>query len=369
MADTHLYWPKADNEAKKDQVAELGAKIQFDRDQGAYKLITEGLKPAEVKKLQASLKEFTSPEAKAAWEQDRADRQSGKDALRAAAKQRETTTQEEKPVSRDNAIRVYPAHSQKNEFRRLVAETQSNSRYISSVKGDEHYSLVTAVPDRFAAYIGEEAKARFEREYAERNADKSKNPDVEDAREAARARGGKAFMAQYQERGFRLSDPVMSPDAHAKQLTEMRAATDKQLIRVIGVSRELLLPLREKELALRAEAAGVSVEQLRAMSFDNQKKLSEKDGKPVGLVGDDFKMNSQLSKGIAAINKELEARGVGRIREEARERSPEQEQAPQQARAPRAQGKGPQHSVSEDQSVDDTLATLQAASKRRGLDR
>lgn len=373
MADKeYLYSKVDDNQKLKDAVAEVGVTVKFDRSHGAYELITEGVDQAKLDELRTKLAPYQSAEAKAEWAADRERFQADKAALKSAAKSRENTTQEPKPELAPNTLVVYPAPSQKPEYRRLLEVTKAKSSYTKASEGVEaHFVVVTDQPDKFAKFTGPEAQERFKREFAEKGSDLTKNVEMEELREHVAGRGAKAFMAQYAERGFRLSDPKASPEAHASQLVQMRDASSKQLIKVLSISRQIRDPLLDKEAAIRAAVAGISVEQLKAMSWQDQKEVSLKDGKPVGLVGDDFKLNSQLSKGISAIMKELEARGVGQARDNQQEKEPEKaaEQDKSQSRPPRSMAKGPRGAgaaVDEDHDVANALATLQAAGRSRG---
>lgn len=371
MAETFLYSARADNDAMKSKVAEAGGKVAWNKEAGAFALVTEGMTKKDVTALKKQLAEYTSPEAKAAWESDRAAGLAAKEALRAEAKTREPTTKEPKPAKApaENTHVMYRTPDERADFNALLKETGAKSHYVGRSAQGPHFSVVTTVPEKFGAFMGDEAKARFDAWSKEKGVDTAKNPDVEEARGEAKRRGG-AFMAQYQERGFRLSDPSASPDAHQKQLNEMRNATDAQLVTVLNKSRETLQPLRDKELELRAAAAGLPVDQLKQMSFAEQIEVSKVDGKRTGLVGDDFKLNAQLSKGISAIQVELEARGIGRQRDagkDAEQGKAAEGQAPEKAAArPRSAAKGGQREVTEEASVDNTLATLQAAGRARG---
>jgi hypothetical protein len=170
-------------------------------------------------------------------------------------------------------------------------------------------------------------------------------------------------MAQYKDRGFRLGDASTDKGNHERQLNEMRAATSSQLLTVVKKSRELLNPLREKEVQMRADASGLSVDQVKAMSFADQKKILGGDGKPVGLVGEEFKLNVQLSRGIAAIEAEIKGRrGVG---QEKAERSQERGQTQDQGQDRSVGTEKPKgKAVTEEQSADNDFATLSAGYAR-----
>lgn len=382
MADAkpiYLYPTRAENDTLKEAAEAAGATIKFDRDKGAYQLMTDGVSKDDVTAQKKALKAFTGKAAEGRWSEDREAKAQEMAAVRSAAKGREKTTKEPKPekAPAENRILVYPALSQKDEFVALVKETGSTHQYHrGSANQEAHYSVVTDVPDRFAGYQGQDAETRFKTEFAARSAEgvgnEAVNGMVEQARDAARARGSASFMAQYKERGFRLADPSHDAANHAKQLDSMRVATNKQLIAVAQTSRDLLEPLRNKEIEMRAEAAGLPVEQVRAMSFADQKKLAVVDGKPVGLVGDEFKLNQQLSRGIAAINAELRGRGVGLQKVQENERSNENDRPQEQQRSnQRSNERGAERpqagkTVDQDKAVEDDYALMRASMAQRG---
>lgn len=377
MADTLLYSTKENNDKLKDDAGKAGAKIAFDRAERSFKLVTEGLKPAEVKKLKAALKEYTTPEAKAAWEADRAanmaaaaEKKSAVEAGRDEARSRAATTTEKAPTKKadldfSNALIVYPAPSQKVDYRDAVKSSGSTSKYFDAKQageGNEHYKLITSVPDKFAQYTGEEAKARFQREYAEKGTAPEKNMDTEIAREAAKGRAGAAFMAQYKDKGFLLAAEGRAPEHAQRQLDTMRGGTSDQLLEVLRVSRERVQPLRDKETQMRADAAHVPVDEFRKRSFAEQREVRDEAGNQIQLTGDDRRLHDQLTRGIKALDNELRARGVGQSVDREQGRSRTQEKAePQQRRQTPA--KAPK---TEEVSDDNALEALQRAAARRG---
>jgi hypothetical protein len=378
MADTLLYSTKDNNDQLKDAASKAGAKLAFDRTERSFKLVTEGLKPAEVKKLKTALKEFTTPEAKAAWEADRAanmaaaaEKRSAVETGRDEARARTSTTKEVVPAAKrpfigdTDALIVYPAPSQKVDYRDLVKSTGSTSKYFDAKQageGNEHYKLITSVPDKFAQYTGEEAKARFQREYAEKGTAPEKNMDTEIARDAAKARSGAAFMAQYKDKGFLLAAEGRAPEHAQRQLDTMRGGTSDQLLEVLRVSRERVQPLRDKETQMRADAAHVPVDEFRKRSFAEQRKVRDEAGNQIQLTGDDRRLHDQLTRGIKALDNELRARGVGQSVDREQGRSRTQEKAePQQRRQTPA--KAPK---TEEVSDDNALEALQRAAARRG---
>src|SRR3546814_1118958 len=66
-----VYQGPRGNEALKEKAREIGAKIKFDREVGAYELVTEGLAKKDVTALKAGLSDFVGKEAKARWDADR----------------------------------------------------------------------------------------------------------------------------------------------------------------------------------------------------------------------------------------------------------------------------------------------------------
>ena len=377
MADTLLYSTKENNDKLKDDAGKAGAKIAFDRAERSFKLVTEGLKPAEVKKLKTALREYTTPEAKAAWEADRAanmaaaaEKKSAVEAGRDEARSRAATTTEKAPTKKadldfSNAMIVYPAPSQKVDYRNDVKSTGSTSKYFDAKQageGNEHYKLITSVPDKFAQYAGEEAKARFQREYAEKGTAPEKNMDTEIARDAAKGRAGAAFMAQYKDKGFLLAAEGRAPEHAQRQLDTMRGGTSDQLLEVLRVSRERVQPLRDKETQMRADAAHVPVDEFRKRSFAEQREVRDEAGNQIQLTGDDRRLHDQLTRGIKALDNELRARGVGQSVDREQGRSRTQEKAePQQRRQTPA--KAPK---TEEVSDDNALEALQRAAARRG---
>ena len=377
MADTLLYSTKENNDKLKDDAGKAGAKIAFDRAERSFKLVTEGLKPAEVKKLKTALKEYTTPEAKAAWEADRAanmaaaaEKKSAVEAGRDEARSRAATTTEKAPTKKadldfSNAMIVYPAPSQKVDYRNDVKSTGSTSKYFDAKQageGNEHYKLITSVPDKFAQYAGEEAKARFQREYAEKGTAPEKNMDTEIARDAAKGRAGAAFMAQYKDKGFLLAAEGRAPEHAQRQLDTMRGGTSDQLLEVLRVSRERVQPLRDKETQMRADAAHVPVDEFRKRSFAEQREVRDEAGNQIQLTGDDRRLHDQLTRGIKALDNELRARGVGQSVDREQGRSRTQEKAEPQHRR-QTPAKAPK---TEEVSDDNALEALQRAAARRG---
>lgn len=372
-----VYQGPMGNEALKEKAREIGAELKFDREVGAYELKTDGLAKKDVANLKAQLGDFIGKEAKGRWEAERSAFQASKGAVAAEVKARESTTAEPKPekapVVDSGAIVMYPALSQKKAFKDLVLETQSVSRFQKARDGElPYFSVQTSNPEKFVEYVGEAAKERFQTEYAEHVAKGGKMPEqnvdintpVEKARDAARARAGSAFMAQYKDRGFMLGDPGRDAANHQRQLNDMTSATSSQLLAVIKQSRAILEPLREKEVKMRADAAGLPVEQIKAMSFADQKKIVDAAGNSVGLTGDDFQKNVALSRGISAIDTELKGRrGIGQEKGD-REQSREQSQGQGNAQGKAAE-RAPAHSVSEENSVDSDFATLAAGFQRQ----
>src|SRR3546814_14265928 len=89
---------------------------------------------------------------------------------------------------------------------------------------------------------------------------------------------------------------------HQRQLNDMRGATTSQLLAVIRQSRAILEPLRDKEVQMRADAAGLPFDQVKAMSFSDQKLIKDAKGDPVGLTGDDYAKHAALTRGLKAMD-------------------------------------------------------------------
>src|SRR3546814_19344566 len=73
-----VYQGPLGNEALKETAREIGAKIKFDREVGAYELVTEGLAKKDVPARTAGPADFDCQEAKPRWDAD----QNGKDSRR-----------------------------------------------------------------------------------------------------------------------------------------------------------------------------------------------------------------------------------------------------------------------------------------------
>src|SRR3546814_15065393 len=73
---------------------------------------------------------------------------------------------------------------------------------------------------------------------------------------------------------------------------------------VIRQSRAILEPLRDKEVQMRADAAGLPFDQVKAMSFSDQKLIKDAKGDPVGLTGDDYAKHAALTRGLKAMDVE-----------------------------------------------------------------
>jgi hypothetical protein len=384
MADTLLYSTKDTNDKLKADAKEAGATLAFDRVERSFKLVTEGVKPADVKKLKTALKAYTTPEAKAAWQTDRdaniaaaAEKQSAVETGREEARSRASTTTEKAPAKKSdidfsNALIVYPAASQKIEYRAALKESGSTSKYFDAKQvgeGNEHYKLVTSVPDKFAQFTGEEAKARFQREYAEKGTAPEKNMDTEIARDAAKGRAGAAFMAQYKDKGFLLAAEGRAPKHAQDQLDTMRGGTSDQLLEVLRVSRDRVQPLRDKETQMRAEAAHVPIEDFRKRSFSEQREVRDTEGNQIQLTGDDRRLHDQLTRGIKALDAELRARGVGQSVDRSQGKSQEQgqEKGEQQQRR-QSPAKTPKAAAAE-VSDDTALEALARSAARRSAGR
>src|SRR3546814_1401772 len=133
-----VYQGPLGNEALKEKAREIGAKIKFDREVGAYEVVTEGLAKKDVTGLKAGLSDFVGKEAKARWDAERTEFQASRDAMRAELKAREGTTTEPKPEKAAtravDGIVMYPSLSQKKQFRELLVETQSESRFQKALE-------------------------------------------------------------------------------------------------------------------------------------------------------------------------------------------------------------------------------------------
>src|SRR3546814_16407743 len=66
-----VYQGPLGNEALKEKAREIGAKIKFDREVGAYELVTEGLAKKDVTALKAGLSDLDGKDANASRDADR----------------------------------------------------------------------------------------------------------------------------------------------------------------------------------------------------------------------------------------------------------------------------------------------------------
>src|SRR3546814_13284399 len=111
---------------------------------------------------------------------------------------------------------------------------------------------------------------------------------------------------------------------------------------------------------MRADAAGLPFDQVKAMSFSDQKLIKDAKGDPVGLTGDDYAKHAALTRGLKAMDVEVKClRGAG-PEKDARDHS--RDQSPAKSAA---QGKYPvlahARAVSEDNWVDNHIVTLSVA--------
>src|SRR3546814_18158117 len=92
--------------------------------------------------------------------------------MRAELKAREGTTTEPKPEKAAtravDGIVMYPSLSQKKQFRELLVETQSESRFQKARDGVlPHFVVKTESPEKVVESVGEAAKERIQTAYAE----------------------------------------------------------------------------------------------------------------------------------------------------------------------------------------------------------
>src|SRR3546814_15923909 len=83
-----VYQGPLGNEALKEKAREIGAKIKFDREVGAYELVTEGLAKKYVTALKAGVSDLVGKEAKAREAAERTELPAARHSLRAARRTR-----------------------------------------------------------------------------------------------------------------------------------------------------------------------------------------------------------------------------------------------------------------------------------------
>ncbi len=351
---------------------------KFDRAEGAFELVTEGLTKAQTTKLHKALGDVMTPEAQQRWAEDRQANLAAMATVRSEAKARTETTKEPAPKAKSlDGIAVYPAPSEKAEFKQALVETGSSSAYHKArADVSAHFRVVTESPEAFQRFQGPEAEARFKAEYAEIVAGKkAASPDMETARGAAEKRaetrdaGGKAFMANYKDKGFTLGKPENAKN-YDLQMGEMRSSSTKQLFAVLQKSRARLAELTAKEANGRAEAAGIPVEQVKGMPWSEQKALGG------GLKGADFVAQQGLIRGVTAIDNELtNERGISAKKskgtEASKEAKSEEKAKPveNQQTADKPKTRGPAEISAEDSAGMSMEAMTAAMANRQGRGR
>lgn len=366
---TYAFPTRTQNVALKEKVAELGGKAQFDRNVGAYEIKMEGLNPAQREKLLQEIAPYTSEEAKKAWESDRRDSEIGKASIRKEARERGSAegreTPAEEPALPKNVYKMYRTQAEKADYDKILAETGSSSVYMGS-KG--YFRVITLQPDKFAHYMGPEAEARFKGAAPAKGAaedfSKSDRTASDIVRSEVLLRERKAFMASYIDRGFRLSHAERSPENYGKQLVQMRSATTAQLKAVLAETVKRYDALRVQETQLRADAAGISYEEMKAKTLAEQSATVDRDGKRV--VSPEFDLMNQLARGLKAIHAEIRARAG--IEPEQQDRG--QDRAPQQEAQQRRQEAPSKENVGVKENADLAyLQMMQQMGRNRGRGR
>lgn len=395
MSDTTFFYPtREQNDAFKTAAADAGVQVMFDRDKGAYRLRSEEISAEAREAIDGKLSGFRTPEAEAAWAADReaglAEREAlkGKAAEKAPAKEpgKEKVAEEGKAKGKESphslnpapAIAVYPAISQRDEYKKLVAETEgTTARYVTAKQAEAkgmsaHFEVKTNSPAAFAAFQGAEAEARFKGEYEQSVAGKGQeDPSVEAARNEA-GRRAQIFFNSNKEKGFELPIGDKSAALRQSMLDSMRVASDAQIKAMMAITMNHLGPLRDKETQIRADHAGMPVDQFKALSFEDQRALAKtEDGKNVGLSGEDFMRSRRLQDGMGALRAEAEARGIASpMASKEAEAGKGVETAAPAVDAGAKQPEAKQPEVKQPEMVDAELAAAQAAmAKRRGQGR
>lgn len=296
------------------------AELRFDRSARAFQIVTDGVTKKDMSALLEKTQFARTPEAESAWAAEKADLQARQDLIRGEAKKRESTTKESGPaVDRARAEKaqieagatryvMYRTPADKGEMLELLKQVDAKAHYHPNAKDEAgnkhpHFSVVTAAPGvekLFAKFMG---KTAMERMYAHQP-EQAQAPAAK-ATEALRGevRKGGAMMANYGKTGMALYADngdkwiAMADNATNAQLAAIRQTTARQLASYI-----------DKELKARSESSGMSVEQLKEIVASKGKAELRNHG--TGLVGADIGRKQAYERGLAALDKYLEGRGM-----------------------------------------------------------
>lgn len=296
------------------------AELRFDRSARAFQIVTDGVTKKDMSALLEKTQFARTPEAESAWAAEKADLQARQDLIRGEAKKRESTTKESGPaVDRARAEKaqieagatryvMYRTPADKGEMLELLKQVDAKAHYHPNAKDEAgnkhpHFSVVTAAPGvekLFAKFMG---KTAMERMYAHQP-EQAQAPAAK-AIEALRGevRKGGAMMANYGKTGMALYADngdkwiAMADNATNAQLAAIRQTTARQLASYI-----------DKELKARSESSGMSVEQLKEIVASKGKAELRNHG--TGLVGADIGRKQAYERGLAALDKYLEGRGM-----------------------------------------------------------
>jgi hypothetical protein len=351
------------------------AELRFDRSARAFQIVTDGVTKKDMTELLSKTQFARTPEAENAWAAEKADLEARQDLMRSEALKRQSTTKEPGPaVDRARAEKaqieagatryvMYRTPADKGEMVELLKQIDAKAHYHPNAKDDAgnkhpHFSVVTAAPGvekLFAKFMG---KTAMERMYAHQP-EQTQAPAAK-ATEALRSevRKGGAMMANFGKSGMPLyanSDEKwvgMADNATPAQLTSIRQTTARQLASYI-----------DKELKARSESSGMSVDQLKEIVASKGKAELKNHG--TGLVGADIGRKQAYERGLAALDKYLEGRGI--VSKESRkeagaEVAPEGKKAERPQEQARSAAKG--NDISSEESSIEAIAVLN--NRRRG---
>lgn len=353
--------------------------LKFDKTARAFQLVSDGVTKKDMTALLKQTAFARTPEAESAWASDIQARDAKADLVRDAARDRTSTTQEKGPAverARTEQAQIdagatrhvmYRTPDEKGEMLDLLKQIDAKSHYHPNAKaenGDKHphFSVVTAAPgveDMFKKFMGPEARERMYAYGRENGKGEAVNTAKETLRETAK-KGG-AFMANFARQGLALYKDVgetwigKADNATVAQLTSVRQITARSLAASI-----------DKEFARRSETSGMSVEQLKEIAASKGKAELSKHG--TGLQGAELGTKNALEKGLAALDKYLEGRGVvpKSVRQEAAQEVKQEVPAAERSQAPaRSAAKG--RDVSSEDAAADAVSAM--ANRRRGSSR
>jgi len=354
--------------------------LKFDKTARAFQLVSEGVTKKDMNALLKQTAFARTPEAESAWASEIAAREAKADLVRDAARGRTSTTQEAGPaVERQRTEQaqidagatrhvMYRTPDEKGEMLDLLKQIDGKSHYHPNAKaenGDKHphFSVVTSAPgveDLFKKFMGPEARERMYAYGRENGKAEAVNTAKETLRETAK-KGG-AFMASFGRQGLALYK-----DVGETWIGKAENATIPQLSSVRQITARSLAASIDKEFTRRAETSGMSVEQLKEIATSKGKAELAKHG--TGLQGAELGTKNALEKGLAALDKYLEGRGVvpKSVRQEAAQEVKQEVPAAERSQAPAARSAAKGRDVSSEDAAADAVSAM--ANRRRGSGR